>query len=175
MKKFNKLILCILAIVLLSGCNEEKEEKLEANLSKDIILEEGNASAICTVDKDYSDSNGYVIGAKFIIYADENDIVTRVVGQQIAASNNKGKLSTLQNKMTEDYKRASEYGGYTYDIKLSGKKLIINTDIDYTKLNLEEMAKNNENLSAYLTEDYKYKLSDIQAVYMTTGAECQTK
>ncbi len=175
MKKINKLLLCILCIGLLVGCNETKEEKMEANLTKDILIDEEGASAVCQIDYDYTDSEGYVMGAKFVIFTDENDIVTRIVGQQVAASNNKSKLSTLQTKMEETYERASQYGGYKYDIKISGKKLIINTDIDYTELNLEEMANNTESLDAYLTDDYQYTLSSIQAMYMSTGTECQTK
>lgn len=175
MRKLNKLFLCFLCIFLLAGCNEEKEQKLEANLTKDITIDEEGASAVCHVDYDYTDSEGYVMGAKFVIFTDNDDIVTRVVGQQVVASNNKGKLTTLETKMKDTYKEASKYGGYDYDIKINGKKLIIDTDIDYTELDLEEMSKNNEDLKAYLTEDYKYKLSDIQAMYMMTGAECNTK
>lgn len=175
MKKVIKLFLVMICIILITGCDDAKEEKITANLTEDILIDEEGASAVCKVDYDYSDSEGYVMGAKFVIFTDENDIVTRVVGEQIAASNNKGKLANLQSKMESTYLDASKYGGYEYDIKISGKKLIIDTDIDYTKLNLEEMAKNNEDLKAFLTEDYKYKLSDIQAMYIMTGAECTTK
>lgn len=175
MKKGYRVLICLLCSFLLVGCNEKKEEKMEANLSNSIVIDETGAKAVCKIDYDYSDSEGYVIGAKFVIFADENDIVTRVVGEQIAATNNKAKLANIQSKMETTHQDASKYGGYQYDIKISGKQLIIDTDIDYTKLNLEEMAKNNEELKVYLTEDYKYKLSDIQAVYMMTGAECTTK
>lgn len=163
------------SLSLLVGCNESKEEEIEANLTEGIVINEEGASAICQIDYDYTDTEGYVMGAKFVIFTDENNIVTRVVGEQIASSNNKSKLASLQTKMEDTYEKASEYGGYTYDIKISGKKLIIDTDIDYSKLNLEEMAKNNDELKAYLNDDYKYTLSSIQATYMSTGAECHTK
>lgn len=175
MKKYSKYLLVALCFFLLVGYNDTKEEKLDTNLSSKIILNEENASAICTVDKDYSNSEGYVMGAKFVIYTDDKDVVIRVVGQQILASNNKGKISSLQTKMENTYVEASKYGGYTYNTKISGKNLIVDTDIDYTKINLEQMAENQPKLKAYLNEDNQYTLSSIQASYMATGAECNTK
>lgn len=175
MKKINKLLLCIFALCLLVGCNDNTEEEIEKDLTEEIVIDEEGASAVCQIDYDYTDSEGYVMGAKFVIFTDENEIVTRVVGEQIASSNNKSKLTSLQTKMEDTYEKASQYGGYIYDIKISGKRLIIDTDIDYTELNLEEMAKNNEELKAYLNDDYQYTLSSIQATYMSTGADCYRK
>ena len=62
MKKCSKYLFVALCVFLLVGCNDTEEEKLDTNLSSKIILNEEDASAVCTVDKDYSDSEGYVMG-----------------------------------------------------------------------------------------------------------------
>lgn len=179
MKNFGKCLLILLTISLLVGCNEKKDETLNKNLSDEILLDEDGASAVCEANYDYSDTEGYVVGAKFIIYADGNDVVTRIVGQQIASSNNKSTLVKFQEALEENYSSSSQYAtdenGYTYKLKSTGNKLYVDTDIDYTKMNLEELSKNSEDLSVYLTEDYQFTLSSIQSMYMAIGAECRTK
>lgn len=179
MKKLGKCLLCFFIISLLVGCNEEKEEALNKNLSDEILLDEEGASAVCEANYDYSDTEGYVVGAKFIIYADKDNNVTRIVGEQIAASTNKSTLVKFQEALEENYSSASQYAtednGYIYKLKSTGNKLYVDTDIDYTKMDMEELSKNSEDLSVYLTEDNRFTLSSVQSMYMALGAECRVK
>lgn len=174
MKKLRGLFLIALCIFLLSGC-QEKEEELSTNLSEQIELDLEGAKAVCTVDYDYSDTGGYVTGSKFVIYADEDGIVTRIVGQEIASSNDKTLLTTFQESLEENYSIASQYGGYTYSTEIKGNKLYANTDIDYTQLDMDSMATDSADgeLSVYLNEDNQFTLSTVQSMYMAVGADCK--
>ncbi len=178
MKNLGKKLLCIFIIGLLVGCNETKENDLNKNLSDEILLEEEGASAVCEANYDYSDTEGYVVGAKFVIYAD-GDIVTRIVGQQIASSNNKSTLVKFQESLEENYSSARQYAteedGYIYKLKSTGNKLYVDTDINYSKMNMEELTNNSEDLSVYLNEDKQFTLASVQSMYMAMGAECRAK
>ncbi len=178
MKNLGKCLLCFFIISLLVGCNEKEEKELKKNLSEEILLDEDGASAVCEANYDYSDTKGYVVGAKFVIYTD-GEVVTRIVGQQIAASNNKSTLVKFQEKLEESYNTTSQYAteedGYIYKLKSTGNKLYVDTDINYTKMNMEELTKNSEDLSVYLNDEKQFTVSSVQSMYMAIGAECRTK
>lgn len=175
----NKLIKCaaiFLCIGLITGCNDKKVEKeLNKNISNDIELSEEGAAAVCTADFDYTKTNGFVTGSKFIIYTDNNNIVTKVVTQEIAESNDESVLEIFKDSVEENYSVANQYGGYTYNIQTKGNRLTITTTIDYSILDMEKMATDNEELKVYLNKDYKFTLTQLQAMYTVVGAECKTK
>ncbi len=172
MRRFQVLV--VLLVFLLIGCGEEKKEELETDLSQKIELSTEGAKAVCSSDFDYSDTNGYVTGSKFVIYADDNNIVTRIVGRQIATSKDKKILQEFQDSLEVNYGISSNYGdGYQYYMELLGDQLIVDTDIDYTNYDMEEMAKDSEELKEYLTEDYKFTLSAVKSMYMAVGSDCK--
>lgn len=176
MKKLLKYATIILCIGLIAGCTSKKEEKeLTKNISKEIELSEDGSSAVCTADFDYTNTEGFVTGSKFIIYTDNNNIVTKVISQEIAESNRDEVLENLRENIEENYGVANQYGGYTNNVQTKGNRLTITTTIDYTILDMEKMATDNEELKVYLNKDYKLTLTEIQAMYMAVGAECNAK
>lgn len=176
MNKFRKYLAIVLCIGLITGCSDNKEEKkLTENISSEINLDEKDASAVCHVDYDYTNSNGFVSGSKFIIYADRNNIVTRIIGRQIAESNDQSVLDTFEQSLEENYSVSSQYGGYDYEINQKGNRLTVDTNIDYTVLDMEAMATDNEELKVYLNKDYKFTLDSVQSMYMAVGVECEEK
>lgn len=176
MNKYIKYLAIILCIVLITGCSgKEKNKKLTENISSEINLDESGARAVCYVDYDYTSSNGFVSGSKFVIYADNNNIVTRIVGRQIAESNDQSVLDTFEQSLEENYSVSSQYGGYKYEIKQNGNRLVVDTDIDYTIIDMAAMAADNEELQVYLNKENKFTLEKVQAMYMAVGVECNTK
>ena len=175
MKKFIKYISIILCIALITGCGSKKEdeqEKLPTNLLESITLDTTGATAVCSSEYDHSDTQGYTTGSKFAIFADENDIVLKVVTQEIVASNDEEILEIFQESLERNYSTFSQYGGYDYKITINGNKLISDVTIDYTETDLKTMAADNEVLKIYLNSDNKLTLSSIKSMYMSSGAEC---
>jgi hypothetical protein len=176
MNKFIKYLAIILCIGLITGCSGKKEEKkLSENISSEIKISEEGASAVCHADFDYTNTRGFVTGSKMVIFTDSNNIVTKVSTQEIAESNDKSVLSILEESIKENYSVASQYGGYDYDVSLNGNRLIITTTIDYTVLDMEKMATDNDTLEVYLNKDHRFTLASIQSMYMAVGAECVVK
>ena len=174
MKKFIKYLCIILCIVVISGCGskEKEEEKLPTNLVETIQIDETGAAAICTAEYDYSDTQGYTTGSKFVVFTDEDDYVVKIVTTEVVASNDDAILELFEESLERNYSMFSQYGGYDYEITIDGNKLISNVTIDYTETDLETMAADNESLKIYLTEDYKFTLKSVKSMYMSSGAEC---
>ena len=59
-------ILCLLLIVInisiLTGCDETPEQKLETNISDNINIDDNGAALVCTTDYDYTELK-YVLGS----------------------------------------------------------------------------------------------------------------
>ena len=159
-------------LFLITGC-EEKQEKLEANLSEEIQLDTVDAKMVCHWDVDYSESDKYVIGAKMVVYANNDNIVTRLVTRQVASSNEKSILENVEEQLSESADLASQYGGYSFSTKIEGNRLTVDTDIDYTKVDLETLSKDNEEMKEYLTKDYQFTLDNIRAMYVSLGVTCE--
>ncbi len=181
MKKISLWLVALGVMVTLSGCgenNNNKKEELVADLSSQIELDQKNASSVCTVDYDYAETEGYVMGAKFIIYADKDGYVTKLVSRQLLKSNNRPTIIDFQQSVERDSSATKEYGpdgGYDYKVSVDGNILTVDTTIDYTKFNLEELSQgdNAETLKSYLTDDYRFTLSNIKSMYLEKGAQCK--
>jgi len=174
MKKIAKNIAIILCVCLATGCGteEKKEEQLPTNLLDEIKLDTNGASSICSAEYDYSDTQGYVTGSKFAIYADENDIVVKIVSQEVVVSNDEEILNVFEESLKRNYSTSSQYGGYTYEIKVDGNKLVSSVTLDYTEMDLKSMASDNEDLKIYLNENNQFTLNSVKSMYMSVGAEC---
>lgn len=174
MKVFIKYLSISLCILFITGCGtkEEKETKLPTNLVEEIKIDTTGSAAVCTAEYDYSDTQGYATGSKFAIFADENEIVTKIITQEIVVSNDNDILDIFQDSLERNYSTFSQYGGYDYEITIDGNKLISNVTIDYTKADLKTMASDNESLKIYLNDDNKFTLNSVKSMYMSSGAEC---
>ncbi len=159
-----------LILLLMTGCEEEQKEELSANLSSQIVLDEKGAQMVCSVDKDYKEQ-GYVESSKFVIYADENGVVTKLVSQQIISSNDKEALRNTLNNTEKNADIVSQYGGYESSAKITGNKLIVDTTIDYTKFNLEELSQDNEDIQVFLNDNYQYTLTTMKQMYLSVGVD----
>jgi len=178
MKNVIKCVIAIVSIFLIAGCgsdNKNKDKELVANLSNEIVLSEEGASAVCKVDTDMSSNNSYVIGAKFVIYADKNEIVTKMISIQLAESNDIDLLKAVMNKTEEDHDLAKEFGGYEYEMNLDGNRLYTKVTIDFTELDMEKMVEADSSLLTFLNDDYKYTLKEYMRMYEAVGVECTKK
>ncbi len=159
-------------VLLLSGC-EEKKENLETELSNQITLDTSGAKVVCTIDDDTNLEQGYVTGAKFAIFGDEKGIATKLMSIQVASSNDKKILTELEDNYEDNNEKMAQYDGYDVSLKAEGNKLTVTTTIDYTALDSETLAGDNESLKVYLNEDNQFTVESLKAMLVSVGVTCQ--
>jgi len=172
MKKFASCVAFIIFLGLITGCgNNENTRDLNTNLSTEIELSTEGASAVCTIDTDMNTNNRFVMGAKFVIFT-EADIVTKVNVVEMAESNDSRTLREVRRELEERYERASQYGGYTYDIRLENNRLTISVTVDHTEVDFRQMANDDQSLLLHLNEDFRFTLQTIIQMYESIGVRC---
>lgn len=166
-----KLYLSILAVSLLviTGCEEKKEKKLDKNISENIKIDgEEEADLVCTSDYDYSDLD-YVIGSKYIVFGDSKK-VTKVSSVEIITSNDKKRLDSFEDYYNQNHDIAAKYNGYTSDVSREKDRVISKVNIDYNEFDLKKFYEENEtNNKETLTID------SIKKKYESLGATCKKK
>ena len=170
MKKKILSILIILLCIFTVGCEEKKEKELEKNLSDSIDIDDNGASLVCTTDMDYTEYD-YTLGSKYVVFADNDGKVTKIVSSEIINSNDKSKLDEFEEYLNKNHEVASKYNGYKYDIKKESKKVISSVSIDYSEFDLKTFIKDNNitNMDEVLT------LDSVEKQYVSLGAECNRK
>ena len=148
MKKYI-LLLPVLAICLV-GCGE-KEGTIVCDLSsKDVV-------------------NGYELKSTYKINYNGDFVET----EEIVISDSDDLLNTFETTLNDTYKKTNDaYGGYTYNIVKENNQIVSNVTIDYSKMNLEQFAKDQPALKSYI-KDNKMLTEGIQSLYESMGATCK--
>lgn len=171
MKKRKILALLVICIILVTGCGETKKKELETSISKSINIDEKGAALVCTTDYDYNELN-YVIGSKYVVFADKDNKVTKISSKEVIVSTDESKLDEFENYLKENHEAASQYNGYIYDVKREKEKVTSSVTIDYSEFDLEEFASENKDLGK---EDMEFTIDSIEAKYVSLGATCSRK
>ena len=160
------ILLCIFTV----GCEEKDVKDLEKNLSDTIKIDDNGASLVCTTDIDYSEYD-YTLGSKYVIFADSEGKVTKIISSEIINSNDKSKLDEFEEYLNKNHEVAEKYNGYKYEISKESKKVISNVTIDYSQFDLKTFIKENNisNMDEVLTVDA------VEKQYISLGAECNRK
>ena len=115
----------------------------------------------------------YEISTKYKISSRE-DIVESVKISQTIKSKDKKVLKDFEKQLNEQYSlNKSLYGGYSYDIKVKGKKISSKVTIDYEKLNMKKFIKDNGAMKDYINKNNKFTLEGAKKLYESTGAKCE--
>lgn len=167
-------ILCLLLIVInisiLTGCDETPEQKLETNISDNINIDDNGAALVCTTDYDYTELK-YVLGSKYVVFADDKGKVTKVVSREIISSTDETKLDEFESYLNENHTAALQYNGYTYDVKREDNQVISDVTIDYEEFDIKKFAEENENANI----DGELTVDSIETKYVSLGAKCERK
>ena len=67
----------------------------------------------------------------------------------------------------------NEYGGYDFKITNENGTLTAITKIDYTKLDMEKLAKDQSSMKNYMNDKNEITLEGIKALYKAMGATCE--
>lgn len=169
MKKFGKILLLLVAILTLVGCQGGSESGNGENEGN----KENGATRKCTIINDQQSTSGYKVDSSITIYS-KDDIVTKVKKVETVTATDKEILSYFEQTLNNQYEATNEkYGGYTYDIKTTNEKLTSNVEIDYTKMNLEQYVKDNEVMKEYVNDKNELTVDGITKLYEAMGATCE--
>ncbi len=150
MKNLKYLLVVLLVCIFVTGCGEGKTVK-------------------CTVK---NDSSGYE--ATYKIYVKDDKYVSKVVATEIVKSDDSSYLAQVKEQVESIYKETNNtYGGYSYNVKVSGGKLTAECTMDYAKMNVSKYIEDNPSLTNFADENGNVLLSGVKSIYSQLGATCE--
>lgn len=151
MKKF----FVFLPILLLSlvGC-DEKSGTLVCTLSSNDVI------------------NGYKLDSIYKInYFGKT--VKSVETIETVISDSSETIDYFETTLNDTYKKMNDsYGGYVYNVTKEDGKVVSNVTIDYSKVNIEQLVKDQPLLKSYV-DDNKLLLGGLKSMYESMGATCE--
>ena len=166
MKKFGKILLLLVAVLTLVGCQGDSNEK-----EKDKGVNEKTIK--CTIVNDQQSTSGYKVDSDITIYAEDN-IVTKVKTVETVIAHQKEILTYFEQTLNNQYEETNKnYGGYTYEIKTTDEKLTSNVEIDYTKMDLNKYVNDNAVMKEYVNDKNELTVDGITKLYEAMGATCE--
>ena len=157
MKKSLKIFAIIVVAIIMTGCGSKSAKS---------VVEK------CTLSKNDT-TNGFELVSEYNIYAKGNEVY-KVVTTETVTSENDTILSYFEDTLNETYKSASKlYGGYTIDVRKEDGKVISNTTIDYSVMDMKKFIEDQPSLKAYVTSNNKLSVEGIKSIYESMGAICE--
>lgn len=169
MKKKIAIIFMIMICFIISGCEAEQKVTLDTNISDGINIDDDGAKLICTIDMDYTEYN-YTLGSKYVVFADKDNKVTKVISSEIINSSEEEKLDEFESYLNSNHDLAMQYNGYTYNIKREKDKVISEVTIDYSEFDLKKFIEDNKS-----TNSEELTIDSIEKQYVSLGATCTRK
>lgn len=153
MKKYFKAFTLIGIILIISGCGKKEVMKT------------------CTLTQTNS-TQGYKLENEYKIYG-TGKVVDKVVTTETVISDDDEILDYFEEYIDSTYETMNDnYGGYEYTIKKNNNKLIIETTIDYNKMNVKKYVEDNSVMKNYVNSDNKLLISGVTQIYELMGASC---
>lgn len=131
-----------------------------------------NKSLICEQTSDQPNL-GYQTETKTEIFYRDKFVTTIKTNRKIETNDN-AKLNELINSYSSQYDiNKASYSGYDYTLKkIDETHAEIDSEIDYSKLDMEKYLKDNPAMSKY-TEDNKMTFDGAQKMYEASGYTCK--
>lgn len=153
MKKITKITLVIIMTIIFTGCSMKKE--------------------VVTKCSNTSSQNKYEVTSNYNIYS-KNDIVNKVVLEEVVKSSDQTTLSTMEKSYKNMYKAYNKsYGGYTYKVDNDGKTVKLTLTIDYQNIDMNKYIKDNVSFKDYLNDNNELTLEGIKNMYKFIGVKCK--
>ena len=157
MRKSLKIFAIIAIAIIITGCGSKP--------AKSVVKK-------CTLNTT-DEINGFKLESNYNIYATGKE-VDKVITTEIVTSDNDTVLSYFETTLKNTYKSASSiYGGYTFNVTKEDGKVISNTTIDYSVMNLTKFIEDQPSLKGYVTSNNKLSLEGLKSLYESMGAVCE--
>jgi Uncharacterized protein conserved in bacteria len=156
MKKFFYVLVISLFVFTLAGCSsDEKEKTMKCSLKKS---EPVNGVSV------YTDYTVTYVG----------DIIKKAELVETLESDNKGTIEYYYNYFDAYYDQLNDkYGGYTWKLSKTDNKVVSNTTMDYTKINLKKYAEDVPIFKNYLNDNNELTIKGLKSLYATAGITCE--
>lgn len=155
MKKVVSSIIITLFAVVMTGCGKAEEKTLTCTLHKKDVI------------------NGYEINSTYKAQAKDN-VVTKVETQEIVTTDTPEMANYFEETLQNTYQKMHQsYGGYEFTVTNKDNKVTSDVTIDYTKLNLEQLAKDDSAIKGILDDKNRMTLDGMKALYEAQGATCE--
>lgn len=153
-----KKIMCAMvgfALVMLTfGCGKAEEKTLSCTLDKKDVI------------------NGYEIHSTYTAHA-KDGIVTEVKTKEVVTTETDEMAAYFKETLDNTYQKMHQsYGGYEYTVTNDNRVVTADVTIDYTKLNLEQLAKDDPTTKSLLNGKNQMTYEGIKKIYETQGATC---
>ncbi|MBE6152121.1 MAG: DUF1307 domain-containing protein [Firmicutes bacterium] len=155
-KKILGIVSCLLFVIfLVSGCGTEEEKTLSCALyRKDVV-------------------SNYELNSTYEIYY-TGDVVNRVETVEVVSSSDESIIDLFETTLNSTYESMNDaYGGYDFTVTKEAGKVTATTKIDYTKLDLEQLIKDDSSMKSIVNNDNQITVDGIKKLYEQTGAECK--
>ena len=150
MKKI--IVLGIALLVFITGCGAEPEQKM-----------------VCTRT---GNMNGIKMDFRYEVYYQGQD-VNKVETKEIIESDSQETLNTYKTTIENLYSNFDNIENYNYKVTINGNTLTSTTDIDYTKIDIDELLKIDSSIEQLLNDSKKIALDKITQIYESAGAVCK--
>ena len=152
------LILGIIALVLITGCGQG---------SKDITIKK--EKMVCTRT---GNMNNLEMDFNYEVYYEGNN-VNKVQTTEKITSEDTSVLEQSKQQIENLYSNFDNIENYNYNVVIEGNTLTSTTDINYEKIDIDELLEIDSSISQLLNDDNKIDLEKITQVYEQTGATCE--
>ncbi len=149
MKKI--IVLGIVLLTLATGCTSTKEKKM-----------------VCTRT---ATMNGMEMDFRYEVYYQGKN-VNKVKTTEKITSDSEETLTSLESQTKTLYSNFDNIENYKYNITINGNTLTSTTDINYQKIDIDELLKIDSSIQQLLNDNNKIDLDKITQVYEQTGAIC---
>lgn len=160
-KKFILAVLLCSTLLLISGCGKQEE-----------LVEKEQKTMTCTLSRN-DVVNGYKLDSTYkVFYTDK--VVDKVETEEVISSDSSEILSQFETQLNSLYQTMDEtYGGYDINISNDGAQVVSLVKIDYSKLDLSQLAKDEPTMKNYLDSNNKLTLDGIKTMYTSQGITCE--
>ena len=153
MKKGFMFLAVCMVLFLASGCEDSKE--ISCTLSRNDKI------------------NGYSLDATYKINA-TGEVVNSVNSTEEVTTDKASLITAFEEQYNSTYGTMNEeYGGYDYKITKGDNKITADVTIDYSKLDLDALAKDEPTMKNIMNDNNEITVTGLQAQYEAMGATCK--
>lgn len=156
MKKVISILSVFLVVLMVSGCGEEQKE----------------FTRTCTMTQN-DVTQGYKLESIYTIYG-KGDVVNKVTSVETVTSDSNDILNYFETNLKSTYDQYNQtYGGYTNNVVNKDGKVVSETTIDYTTMNLTKYVQDNSVMKNFVNDDNQLLVEGLITIYQQTGAICE--
>ena len=148
MKKRSLLLIMIVGVLFITGCNKTTK---------------------CTLE---SKEDAYKLSSEYKGTYDGKKNVVSVESKEVVTSDDEAVLDTFEESIKQQLGVYKDLKHYDYNIDRKGNKITQTTKINYAKLDIDKFTSINSATSSMFNNG-KLQLDTILSVYKALGAKCE--